>query len=373
MKTRKTKVATVSTLAAALVLSLASSPAVSSEHEAPVDELLGEERVAAQVTEDVLDLLPRGRSTFFSEKNIARATEQYWSQERMDAAKPMGSTPEANHETAEVGPEFLPGEETDTTTNEDVSVTSGERVVSHPVTATKKLRPINPMPRKDWVNGKLFMTDVNGQDWVCSASAVNSSSKRMIATAAHCLYSFELGEYHKNVVFKGGYKKRNRPSLSFTASYFGTLSGYRNNGDTIRGFWSDIGFAYMRTNWRGMKVVDAVGGHGMVVGSKDYTQRIRVMGYPSNYAGGNLQRTCVRNSSKYSRTVNRKTYNFIKLEGCNFAGGSSGSPYLVDYNKDNGKGYITAVNSWGPAEYDTFSAAPLFRKSAEKKYNWVNE
>lgn len=369
---RTAKIVALSTVAATLSLTLVTTPAASHDHDQIEDELLGEGHVTAQVSDEVLDLLPTHRNTFITDDHVSRALDNYWTQERMDAATPMNATDVSPGDAGSVGPETLPNEES-LALNADDEVASAERIVTHPVSATKKLYPINPMPRKDWVNGKLFFTTPGGVDTVCSASAVNSSSKRMIATAAHCLFDEDHDEYNRNVVFKGGYKKRNRPSLSFEAWRLGTLSGYRNNGGNTRGFWSDIGFAAMKTNWRGMKVVEAVGGHGMVVGSKDYTQRIRFIGYPTNYARGKVQRTCVRNSTKLTEKYNGKKYNFLKLSGCNFSGGSSGGPYLVDYDKESGKGYITAVHSWSHKKYDTFEAAPLFRKSAENKYDWVNE
>lgn len=367
MFTRKTTAQALSVLAATALLSTSGSAASSAETGATHDELLGNHTVAAEVTDEVLALIPQGmaRNAMITENQVVRATEQYWSDDRMAAAKPMKAT-------AADTPVSITADIDSVSVDEEVSI-QRQKVVSEPANATYKLYPINPMPRNFWVNGKLFLTDSDGNDYTCSASAVNSTSKRLIATSADCLYDWSNDEYYKNVTFKGGYKHRNRPSLSFTASRLGTMKKFRKYGPSVRGNYSDIGFAAMRDNWRGMKVVEAVGGHGMIVGSKNYSTEIDFFAYASNWEGGKVQAHCTRWSSKITRTEDGRNYNFMKLPGCNFGSGSLGGPYLTRYRDTDGKGYLVAVNSFGETGEGNYDAAPLFRKSVEDKYDWVNE
>jgi len=57
--------------------------------------------------------------------------------------------------------------------------------------------------------GKLFFTIVGTDSverpFVCSASTINTPSKSIIATAAHCAFSPHAGDWHQNIMFAPGY------------------------------------------------------------------------------------------------------------------------------------------------------------------------
>jgi len=55
-------------------------------------------------------------------------------------------------------------------------------------------------------NGKVFFRNAtDGKLYVCSASAVNSHSRRLIATAGHCVHDGKDGTWHENWFFYPNY------------------------------------------------------------------------------------------------------------------------------------------------------------------------
>lgn len=316
------------------------------------------------VTDEVYALLPRGGRGAITESDIARATEEFWTEERMDAAEAeTPAAPEPIRESSTLSHDVTP----------KVTVRH-KRVVSHPVAPTETLFTANRLPRKQWVNGRLYSVNSKNELRTCSASAVNSPSKQLISTAAHCVYDFPARKYKKNIVFRAGFNGRDMVPLKFSVKKAGTLPGFRRHGPTTQGHWSDVAFAKTRTNWGGKKVVEAVGGHGMVLPYSDETYKVSIFGYPNNIRSGAYQSTC-HNSATPLDVEDKKgrLWRYALVEGCGFGEGSSGSPLLVDYDKQTGRGYIAAIVSHGPEEgYPTWLRGLHFRNDAYKKYKWVD-
>src|ERR1041385_2836709 len=52
--------------------------------------------------------------------------------------------------------------------------------------------------------GMLFMS-MNGEDFTCTASVINTNDGNIGVTAAHCLYDHDTQAYFNNVMFSPGY------------------------------------------------------------------------------------------------------------------------------------------------------------------------
>jgi V8-like Glu-specific endopeptidase len=187
--------------------------------------------------------------------------------------------------------------------------------------------------------GKVFFTDHTGGNWVCSGSLVNSVAKNVVITAGHCVYGTAGGElpagetWHSNWVFVPGYNNGSAPYGVWTAKQLWTMSNYVHSGDEQ----DDIGAAILNKNVNGQNAVSLLGGQG-IAWNQNSTQYIYDFGYPAAapFNGQTLQECDGWAGYNGWWWVNMEMLN------CNFTGGSSGGPWLMNFN---GKwGYINSVN-----------------------------
>jgi len=108
------------------------------------------------------------------------------------------------------------------------------------------------------VNGKVrFRNAKDGRWYECSGSAVTSSSKRLVATAAHCVHGGPGGTWHQNWTFTPNYSYGSQPNGQFSASTFHTPhpSGWLTYGSTPAGFNYDVAFVVLsQTTMLGVNV-----------------------------------------------------------------------------------------------------------------------
>ncbi|MFM9587921.1 trypsin-like serine peptidase [Streptomyces scabiei] len=192
--------------------------------------------------------------------------------------------------------------------------------------------------------GKVFFTNPsNGGTYACSASALNSGSKQMVVTAGHCVHGGSGGTWMTNWVYVPRYRSGARPFGTFAAKQMRTFNAWINSSDLRR----DVA---MVTTWplNNNKVVNVTGGHGM---SWNFSrqQPITILGYPGNFGSGEVQWAC-------TGTTRAASDNGIELQ-CNFGGGSSGGPWMREFNDSNGLGSVNGVMStvtstgWNEAAY----------------------
>jgi V8-like Glu-specific endopeptidase len=215
-----------------------------------------------------------------------------------------------------------------------------------PTKATKPVAPSKlsnsaqkappPVTNFSVTNGKLFIGGLGSNSW-CSASAINSPSKRLVVTAGHCVHSGKGGTWRANLVFAPGYNAylaNPYPRGAFQAYRLRTFNAWASNSDLNR----DVAFITTYQNAAGQRVVDAVGGHGFVYnGGTEFD--VTIFGYPSNRDNGRRMSACwgvAKDSSWFD--------NKSKI-ACNFGPGSSGGPWLWSYSNATGQGYVRSVMS----------------------------
>jgi V8-like Glu-specific endopeptidase len=187
--------------------------------------------------------------------------------------------------------------------------------------------------------GKVFFTDHNGGNWVCSGSLVNSPAQNVVITAGHCVYGTAGGElpagetWHSNWVFAPDYSYGYAPFGYWTARQLWTLTNYINNGDEQ----DDLGAAILNPNSSGWNAVALLGGQGFAW-NQNSTQYVYDFGYPAAapFNGQSLQ--------ECDGWANWNGWWWVNMEmlNCNFTGGSSGGPWLIGFNGQ--WGYINSVN-----------------------------
>jgi V8-like Glu-specific endopeptidase len=132
------------------------------------------------------------------------------------------------------------------------------------------------------VNGRLFVRQ-GGERGYCSATAINSATRRLVLTAGHCVNSGPEGP-GKNGVWS--------TYLEFVPAYsgglapFGAFVGRRNKTFAPKPWIKsgnpnfDIGAFLTSPNANGENVADAVGGGATIVTGLDRHQQFQTFGYP---------------------------------------------------------------------------------------------
>ncbi len=178
-------------------------------------------------------------------------------------------------------------------------------------------------------NGRLFVRQ-GKEDGFCSATAINSATRRLILTAAHCLNTGPRGlrgrtTWSRTVVFVPAYTDGLAP--------FGAFVAHRSDVHVPKQWTKlgnpnfDIGAADVQPNAEGVNVADAVGGGATIALDLGRKQQFQTFGYP-----GRVKRMqgC---SSPYvgddSTTYGIPGPPTIAIR-CHWAPGASGGGWLIE-------------------------------------------
>ncbi|MDI3329572.1 MAG: hypothetical protein QJR09_02405 [Micrococcus sp.] len=290
----------------------------------------------------------------------ASSVADYWTAERMESAIPADE-PGRDHTEQGLG----------TLSSASPDQSGPPTVVAEPVPAADAPAadaPVSPQayPVEDYspTNGKVFFRNLSdGRDYVCSGSAINSATKRLVVTAGHCVHGGPGGTWHANWVFAPGYDHGPGPEATFPAASFRAFDEWITYGASGRGFNSDVAFVTTEVNESGETVVDAVGGHGLTTGGSPGFAAT-VFGYPVNLDAGERMWSCVGTTD----TQQIGSYLFPSISGCGFGGGSSGGPWLDRYDDASGLGYVRSVTSFGPADSNAYISGPHFDERVSDLY-----
>jgi len=202
--------------------------------------------------------------------------------------------------------------------------------------------------------GKVFFTNpANGGNYVCSGATLNSGKKRLVSTAGHCVHGGAGGQWMRNWVFVPRYRNGVRP--------FGTWSAYQL---TARTAWTnssnsdeDMGMVIMSG-----QIVNTVGGNGLRW-NYGYSVAVTILGYPAGAPyTGELQYFCQGTTWNGHAQQVRAT--------CGMTGGSSGGPWLQEYNDQNGLGYINSVVSHRHSNANQMDG-PYFDNDIKSLYDYA--
>ncbi|QUW95315.1 hypothetical protein KE639_06584 [Streptomyces sp. V17-9] len=198
--------------------------------------------------------------------------------------------------------------------------------------------------------GKLVFEHANGTPDHCTATAIDSESEILVLTAAHCLHEGPNGTWTKNVVFIPARHDGDEPYGRFTAWNVAT-SALWASGD--KPDWEhDYGIVVTNDNAAGETVVEAAGGYQIVPDARTGEQ-VSVMGYSGPPYDGEHQEFC---EDLIEPTV--PPLDMWQVECANMTPGSSGSPWILDYDYNTGAGYIGGLNSISDTQ--GFMASPRF-------------
>jgi V8-like Glu-specific endopeptidase len=222
-------------------------------------------------------------------------------------------------------------------------------------------RAAAPAPAREWpgpyteypasTHGKVFFT-LNGSNFVCSGTALNSTNRSVVWTAGHCLNEGP-GAFATNFAFVPAYRDGARPFGTWTARTLMTTSAWANQGD----FSYDVGAAVMNTTG-GSALTDVVGGRGIAF-NYNRNQFYTSFGYPAA-PPFNGQRLWICESPLITNDPSASPPT-MGID-CDMTGGSSGGGWIVGNS-------VYSVNSYGYLNQPGVMYGPYQDSVAQSVYN----
>ncbi|MFD3925300.1 trypsin-like serine peptidase [Streptomyces sp. NPDC058614] len=203
--------------------------------------------------------------------------------------------------------------------------------------------------------GRLFFVNSRGSDTWCTATAVKSANRSTVMTAAHCV---RLGSSPFNtsssMVFVPGYNKGQKPYGAFAVRIAATPRSWEKEST------NDMSALVVDTDKSSRKLTDVVGGQAIAF-NRAVGGTISAFGYSATnpQLGEELLR-CVGTPKKKHG---------LQAIPCDLTGGSSGGPWLADFNAASGKGVLVSVNSGLDSLTPTEMQGELFGATAKKVYD----
>lgn len=182
--------------------------------------------------------------------------------------------------------------------------------------------------------GRLFFRTPTG-DSSCTATVVDSATKNLVITAAHCVHGGGAGAaYYGNFLFAPGWN--NGPSAH--GYWSGTAVGASAEWTQSKKWDHDYAFVRLAASG-GQRIADRVGGNAVAAGAGHVQANARIWGYPAlaPYTGQTAQRCEVA-------TTRVNSYAPDARAACPFTHGASGGPWLKDVQA-SGIGAVWAVTS----------------------------
>jgi V8-like Glu-specific endopeptidase len=258
-----------------------------------------------------------------TDSTTGSAVTGYWTPERMASAIPADAPASASSRTA--------------TADRKPDGPAGSVDAAGPstfsATGSQAAEGVGILLNESQTVGKVFFSNpANGLNYVCSGAALNSGKKRLVQTAGHCVHGGAGGQWMNNWAFVPRYRNGARPFGTWYAYQLTSRTAWINSSNSDE----DMGIAIMG-DLNGQRIVNVVGGNGLRW-NWGYSVSVTILGYPAGAPfTGELQYFCQGTTwNGHGQQVRA---------WCNMTGGSSGGPWLQEYNDQNGLGYINSVVS----------------------------
>lgn len=132
------------------------------------------------------------------------------------------------------------------------------------------------------VHGKVFLR-IDGQDYACSGTVVDSKGKNVLFTAGHCVFDVESGLYAEQLVFVPAFRDGDTPYGIWPASAVFTTARFAERGALSH----DIGVVILER-----KIQLELGARRIAFGLNPEGRSYTIYGYPEEpealYDGGSL-------------------------------------------------------------------------------------
>ncbi|MEV7506862.1 hypothetical protein AB0O42_04340 [Streptomyces sp. NPDC089922] len=222
--------------------------------------------------------------------------------------------------------------------------------------------PLAPVPGRtlDQV-GKILFNFPGGQPSSCTGTVVDTPSGKIVITAGHCLeHGGPGGEWFTNFVFLPAHEQGTNPLGVFTVENMAADSLWSSKADEAH----DYGVLVV-DELNGETVADAAGALPLRK-TPSATANVHIVGYSADagYDGRNQQ---------HCEDLTEPTEpprNLIVAECSNMTRGSSGGPWLYNFDADEETGEIYGVNSL--ADENGMIATARFDNRTLQLVNWMD-
>ncbi|WP_433435439.1 trypsin-like serine peptidase [Nonomuraea sp. CA-141351] len=224
-------------------------------------------------------------------------------------------------------------------------------------------------------SGKVFFIGADGQPHWCTATAVQSQYRNLVATAAHCVYDTQgSGATLDKWVFVPGYADETTPwglyvgKQAFAHYDFTVYNDYDRDYAFVTVYSGVVSSASGELTNFG-RLVDNVGGQGLAW-NQPLDSSVDVFGFPAGphpdgrrpYTGETLESSSGRTTAAMVPSL--KAEEFTAVDSPFTGEGSLGSSWLFRYHKSSGMGYLNGItvsvgDTDGNLRYDT-SLSPYF-------------
>jgi V8-like Glu-specific endopeptidase len=206
--------------------------------------------------------------------------------------------------------------------------------------------------------GVLFSTANGGNatGHYCSASVVDSPTKDVIVTAAHCVTGADQSA-DPDLAFAPGYHDGKTPYGVWTATQVVVDSKWSASTSNVD---DDVAFVVVGKPGSSQKIEDTTGANKLGSG-RPAGQVVRVIGYPDTSA----------EPISCQNTVSEFNSHQMEFDCGNYASGTSGGPFLTNINTTTGTGTVVGVIGGYQQGGDVpeISYSIIFSSDTETLYN----
>jgi V8-like Glu-specific endopeptidase len=287
----------------------------------------------------LLSYVPEAYARVATSTDLGAAAVAYWTPERMARATPLRGTARGRPLGGRTG-RFGPA----------MGVPVGRGV------------PVARSVPGSRVIGALFFDSGSGGHY-CTASVVRTPKRNMLLTAAHCLYSQNSHAWHRHIVFVPRYAAGHRPYGTWPIWLMVADKRWLQHGDP------DFDFAFAAVQiMGGRRIADVVGANTLEINQGPGIPVV-VSGYPAKENNpADRPVGCAGRAYRQSRTQ-------MRFDCHGFYGGTSGSPWLSDYDGHTQTGHVVGViggyQEGGSEEWRSYS--PIFTADTARLLNTADD
>ncbi|MGW3360927.1 trypsin-like serine peptidase [Streptomyces bungoensis] len=201
--------------------------------------------------------------------------------------------------------------------------------------------------------GAVFEKDDHGAHF-CTASVVQSPGRNMLITAAHCAFDAGSGQPRNDLVFAPGYRNGDEPTGLWKVSKVVVDDRWAESQD------EDLDVAFLLLDQKdGKNIQDVLGGNALGT-DRGFDNKVKVIGYPTSR---DTPISCQNRTTKFSDTQ-------LRIQCTHLEDGTSGSPWLTDYDPKSRTGTVIGVlgGHEGGGDKDDVSYAAYFDDDIAKLY-----
>jgi V8-like Glu-specific endopeptidase len=201
--------------------------------------------------------------------------------------------------------------------------------------------------------GAVFEKSDPGEHF-CTASVVQSRGRNMIITAAHCAYDSDAGAPVDDLVFAPDYRDGDGPTGRWKVKKVIIDDRWAKSRD------ENLDVAFLLLDKKdGKQIQDDLGGNTLGI-DRGFDNEVKITGYPSSRE---TPISCRNRTTKFSGTQ-------LRIRCTDFEGGTSGSPWLADYDPKSQTGTVIGVlgGHEGGGDEDDISYAAYFNDDIAALY-----